>query len=92
MFVFRITYGEAIEVLRKHYDGVVPNVSMQASNTYIRKERKGEEEKKDKQKGKKERKKRGKKKEKKNGYQDPIPGMGFEPMCAYAHWNLSPTP
>lgn len=24
--------------------------------------------------------------------QGPIPGMGFEPMCAYAHWILSPTP
>ena len=22
----------------------------------------------------------------------PLPGMGFEPMCAYAHWILSPTP
>ncbi len=33
-----------------------------------------------------------KKEEKKRGYQNPIPGMGFEPMCAYAHWNLSPTP
>ena len=65
MFVFRITYGEAIEVLRKHYDGVVPNVSMQASNTYTW--GKGEREKKEKRidKQKEKKKKREKKKRKK---------------------------
>ncbi len=26
------------------------------------------------------------------GRRVPLPGMGFEPMCAIAHWILSPTP
>ena len=32
------------------------------------------------------------KEEKKSVDRVPLPGMGFEPMCAYAHWILSPTP
>ena len=35
---------------------------------------------------------REKKEEKMSVDRVPLPGMGFEPMCAYAHWNLSPTP
>ncbi len=85
LFVFRITYGEAIEVLRKHYDGVVPNVSMQASNTYTW--GKGEREKKEKRidKQKEKKKKREKKKEeKKMGTRIPYQGWGSNP-CVHTH-------